>query len=153
MQNDFVYLNSTDVPAGRRRQPRILLIDDDPVFGKIMQRVAECAKVRLTFVATAEQLGSVDPSSFDVGILDYDLGSVTGVDVVRDFDRHKQLPIVLVSQAVRSPESDWPGSIRQFICKDKGPHKIIVAAVEALQVAHRHRSCRSLRRRASHPAT
>ncbi len=118
--------------------PRILLVDDDPVFGKIMGRVASCFDADLTFVKSIVELADSQLESFDVAILDYDLGSVTGVELTRYVDHHAPMPVVLVSRTPRRPDRGWSDSIHDFLLKDVGPFAIIDAAFEAFEIARLH---------------
>lgn len=122
--------------------PRILLVDDDVLYGKIMSRVASCFKAELTFVRSVEELGDRDLSSFDVAIIDYDLGSVTGVELTAYLDHHAPLPIVLVSATERRPDRRWSDSIHDFLLKDSGPFAALDAAFEAHEISRIHEQIR-----------
>lgn len=142
----FAHSSAAFVPSQVVMQPsvmpRILLVDDDPVYGKIMSRVAACFKAELTFVRSLTELSESDLSSFDVAILDYDLGAVTGVELTNYLDHHCPLPIVMVSATERHPDRRWSDSIHEFLLKDAGPFAAIDAAFEAHEIARIHEQIR-----------
>ena len=115
--------------------PRLLVVDDDPLFGKIMKRAAACFGAQLTFVQSVAALTDYDLKGNDVAIIDFDLDTFTGLELVRSFGANSSLPIVLVSAVVRHPDSHWSDSIYEFLVKDRGPLAIIDAAFEAHEIA------------------
>ncbi len=120
-------------------RPRILVVDDDPTFGRIMQRAAVYLEADLVFVQCLQDLDPNLLGSFDVAIVDYDLGSVTGLELARYLDHHVSVPIVLVSHAERTPNRQWSDSIHDFVHKSAGAHVIMDAAFEAHEIACIHR--------------
>ena len=116
--------------------------DDDPVFGRIMTRAAACFSAPLEFVQSVNALSDEYLEDFDVAVIDYDLGSVTGLELTRYVDERRPMPIVLVSGKVRVPERRWSDSIHDFVHKDNGPHAIMDAAFEAHEIACIHKSMR-----------
>src|SRR4051812_44850400 len=94
--------------------PRLLLIDDDPVFGKIMQRVARNLGAPLTYVQSVSKMPEVRADVFDVAIVDYDLGSVTGLELMACLENQGlSIPVVLVSEARRSYAAHWSDIIHE----------------------------------------
>ncbi len=66
----------------RKKLPRILVVDDEPVFGKIIAEAARRSGMEVTVCKSVEELAKCKDWRFDVAILDYDLGedgAVTGV--------------------------------------------------------------------------
>lgn len=125
-----------DVHARTNVLPRILLVDDDPSFGKIMKRVA--AKVGLlgpeiTICRTLEEFAALTDWKFDIVIMDYDLGAVTGFELTTYIEHFtkEQVPVLLVSQTNQERSRTWPRSIRGFVHKELGPLAILDAAIEA----------------------
>jgi CheY-like chemotaxis protein len=123
--------------------PRVLLVDDDPLFGKVMQRVAANLHVPLTYVRSLQDLGDPTKQRFDVALLDYDLGSVTGVELAEYFEHIAQpMPVILISETTRTKNRRWSESIRDFVHKGLGPFAIMDAAFEAHEVAQIHAKMR-----------
>jgi DNA-binding response OmpR family regulator len=120
-------------PQAEPRTPNVLLVDDDAVFGRILSRVAEQSRTRLTCCRSLDELGEKDWHDFDAAIVDFDLGTATGLEVIRQMEKFGSLPIILVSHGreVDIPISLWPHSIKGFIHKSLGPFAIMEAAVAA----------------------
>ncbi len=118
-----------------RVMPRILLVDDDPVFGRIMKRAAASFAARLAFVQSVDELTDEHLSDVDVAIIDFDLGAVTGLELARFVDDRVPMPVVLVSTTERRPDERWSESIHDFLVKESGPLAIMDAAFEAHEVA------------------
>ena len=122
--------------------PRILLIDDDPTYGLIMERVARQNAARLHHVCTPDQIPSAAEFGFDVLVVDYDLGSVTGYEMTSYLERHmaEEIPVILVSHSERNDTHSWPDTIREFVHKKLGPYAVLDAAFEAYEVDRLHRA-------------
>ena len=101
---------------------KIVLIDDDPGFNLIMTRVAEQMGVSLNTYESLEDLGMVSlMNSYDIAIVDYDLGTVNGLDVANYAKSFfKDLPIYLISNQERQPSPYWPENIVKFSSKRNG---------------------------------
>ncbi len=125
-------------------KPRILVVDDDPIFGKTMQRAAALKGVDLRHVKTLEEVGLVKVEDFDVILMDFALGAVTGLELTRYLEDQvgKQIPTILTSQTPRSVSRRWPSTIREFVHKDLGPFALLEACFEAFDVQLLHRRLR-----------
>ena len=115
------------------RAPRVLLIDDDPLFGVILFRVALAGKIALNHVVSP---GAVEADkireTYDFIITDYDLGNITGVQLIHSLEACNQaLPTILVSSYRGIPSPNLPQSILYSIHKCEGPQRILYAAVHA----------------------
>jgi CheY-like chemotaxis protein len=113
---------------------RILLVDDDPTFGVVMSRAAEQLRAHITYCKSLEEVKRVAGWNFDVAIVDYDLGSSTGVEVARFLQSHpKKIPVIIVSQSQRvdTPISDWPEVVKGFMQKGLGHFALLEAAFAA----------------------
>lgn len=113
--------------------PHVLLVDDDPVFGALMSRAAEQSRVNLTFCQNLEEVNRCRDWKFDVAIVDYELGSDTGIDITNQLEQVRSLPVILISQgkSVETPISRWPKSIKGFMDKKLGHFAILEAALAA----------------------
>jgi DNA-binding NtrC family response regulator len=114
--------------------PRILVLDDDPSFGRILIHIARQAEVSMAFFRSPDELqGKLGRWRFDAAVVDSDLGHTSGVDTVRYFERFlENLPVLLVSQSEIGlpPAAEWPASVRQFLFKSVGHQQILAAVVE-----------------------
>ena len=127
------------LPLGDMEAPRLLLVDDDPIFGKIMTRLAEQSRVNLTCCRSLDELGQKVWWNFHAGIIDYDLGTANGIELIQTMEKTLgTLPVILVSQgnAISVPISQWPTSIKAFIHKTLGHVAILEAALAAHDLAH-----------------
>lgn len=122
--------------------PRVLLIDDDPNFGKIMTRAAAVSGIKLQFCKSLDEFAKLQSREYDVIVLDYDLGAVTGCELARYLESMdpREIPVVLVSQTKMRGSNKWPGSIREFVHKGLGPFAILDAAFEAHDATCVHRA-------------
>ena len=104
------------------RRARVLLIDDDPLFGRIMQKHAARNGIDLTWMQEAGQLPADGPWHWDLCIMDYDLGAVTGPELVSWLGtRPGRCPFLLISHTERTDHRFWPRSIGGFEGKAVGP--------------------------------
>lgn len=103
-------------------QKHCVLIDDDPTYRLIMQRCAEVEGIKLDVFESLEEMGSVGLlKAYDVAIVDYDLGKMTGIEIGEYLTRLiKDVPMVLLSAKDRYPDQPWPESIKCFINKQEG---------------------------------
>ncbi|MDA9951414.1 response regulator [Oligoflexaceae bacterium] len=104
-------------------QKRVVLIDDDPIYLEIMRRYAELYSIALDVFSCLDDLGFVgNLRSYDLAIIDYDLGVVGGEDIATYVDAFlPDLPIILVSNSPRNPKLDrWPKSVKEFVLKEEG---------------------------------
>lgn len=64
--------------------PRILVVDDDPIFGKIINRSANELGANVTFCQSIREFGVLGQNweEYDVAIIDCDLGAINGCELV-----------------------------------------------------------------------
>lgn len=117
--------------AGR---PRILLVDDDVTFGKIMKKMADRLDLPLLYCSSVNELTSLRKSNYDIGIFDYDLGTVTGLQLSDIVERYLgRIPVLLVSSYGRIEPKKWPESVRGFVPKSRGFYAILSEACRVYQ--------------------
>jgi CheY-like chemotaxis protein len=119
--------------AKTKSAPSIVLVDDDPVFGKLMAMIALKQKLPFVFVnPEKESLQKLTELNFDIAILDYDLGKNTGLQLAQLLKRKgKTAPIVMVSASKFVDSTLWPKAVRSLVCKKVGPYAILVSALRA----------------------
>ena len=124
---------------------RLVLIDDDPAFARIMQEFARSRGVALDTYSSLADMGGIGRlRRYAAAIVDHDLGTtINGVEVAEYLPTmFAGLSMVLISSRTRTPEPGrpWPKSIARFVHKDLGPDAILDAAL----AARSHRSIRRL---------
>ena len=112
------------------KRPHIVLVDDDPLFIRLLQKVAEKQSLKLSVFSSPEEAYKILPDmDFDVGLFDYDLGRVTGLQLVNFLQREgRRIPILLVSHLGEIEKWRWPASIRKSVSKNAGPYSILAIA-------------------------
>lgn len=110
--------------------PRVLLIDDEETFGQLMSRVALKAKIPLKYFPRISEPSEIP--DFDVAVVDYDLGNVTGVQLARLFEHLGEVkPVILISESTDIRDKNWPHSVQKFMSKSEGPLSILLEALKA----------------------
>ncbi len=115
---------------------KFVLIDDDPLFGNIMVRVAKSRGADIDYFPSLLDMGSVGClGQYDAAIVDYDLGNMTGVEIAEYLKVFfGDIPMVLVSSRHRDimkPKS-WPDSVRCFVHKSAGYEAILSEALTCI---------------------
>jgi DNA-binding response OmpR family regulator len=134
-------LKTTTLPDATKLSPqqaqvwRLLLVDDDPIFAKIMQKTAAQFGLELRAVHNMKELSSLaDLTSFDVVLMDYNLDGIKGSTLSRYLSAFfPALPVVMVSTTStwwHQTGANWPLSVRKFVHKDRAPLEVLVEAVE-----------------------
>lgn len=110
--------------------PRILVVDDDPLFRRKILREAKKYNVPLTVCASPQELGRLDRRDFDVALIDHFLDEdVFGTDVASIMG---PTPVILMSTLPKhcvEDSGEWPTSIRRFVRKDKGFQALLETAI------------------------
>ena len=116
----------TDTP------PQVLVVDDDPIFGKIIKKIAQDVDVDLVVCETINDFARLKSYDFDVVIMDYDLGAVTGFELTSYLEKFTKevIPVILVSQTDQNNSHEWPITITKFVHKRQGPFAVFSAALE-----------------------
>lgn len=118
----------------RPARPRILLVDDDVTFGKIMKKMASKLDLPLHYVSSANELLHLSRQEFDVGIFDYDLGTITGVQLSDIVEKYLgKIPVLLVSSYGRIENKKWPRVVQGFVPKSQGFHAILAEACKMFE--------------------
>jgi CheY-like chemotaxis protein len=112
--------------------PRLVLIDDDPVYGAVIERWARLEGVDLDVFHSLDDLGFVGLlAQYDVAIVDYDLGEMNGKDVADYMTTlFGNKPMIMISGVDRSQElMDCPSCVKAFMKKSAGYEKILNMAL------------------------
>ena len=111
----------------------LLVIDDDPLFRKVIAVIGETRGIAVTACGTLQEIEAVAlPDVFDTAIIDYYLDGIRrdykGIMIAR---RLGQTPIILVSRRGQCliDNQVWPATVREFIDKSKGANVILDCAL------------------------
>lgn len=119
-----------------KQQPRILLIDDDKSFGKIMQKEGERVGVKLDYVPSLAKIH--DPKTlrqFDAIFVDYDLEDGTGFEVAEVLaSLAVNVPTIIVSSTDRPFQDELLKlpNIVAFVSKWMRPDEVMASAMQAI---------------------
>ncbi len=122
------------------------MIDDDPTFGKILHQIGVQSGVEVVVVNKVDAMNALPKEHFDVAVLDFDLGPVTGVEVATQLEKSgtvKYSILVSQSQDVGTPIGDWPKSIKGFVQKSLGHFAIFEIALAAVEASAMESSVQS----------
>jgi CheY-like chemotaxis protein len=128
--------------------PKILVIDDDPMFCYAFQRFA---RLRQVPVNTFDSFGDFEKErnwSYDMVIMDYDLGSLDGVEFAEYIeDTIGYVPTLMISSTDRQQDYDspWPEIIEGFSNKKKGLDNIFDDAIRTYAIGRMRRKDRFFR--------
>jgi CheY-like chemotaxis protein len=119
---------------------KVLLIDDDPTYRAIMRKCAEnISEVDLSAYGSLVEMGSVCClGKYDVIIVDFDLGLISGNDVATYLDSFfgSSIPMLLISSVNREPS--LKGTILEgarFSLKTTDHAQVIRDAVALIQTS------------------
>ncbi|MBC7532786.1 MAG: response regulator [Oligoflexus sp.] len=114
---------------------KILLVDDDPTFGKIMKRAAEVRGIALTFCSAIDEVAQHTHEKFDIALIDFNLGAVTGVEFSEYLSRYDfgDLNTIIISQRQQTISNEWPANARKFVHKNVGPQMILDVVCQAFE--------------------
>ena len=131
-----------DLVMTPKNPPRILVVDDDPTFGKLMERAASVKGIDMTYCKSVDDFNTLQSLNFDAVVMDYDMGeAMNGFDLTKQLEKKltKEIPVILVSQTERQDAKKWPQAIREFVHKKLGPAAILDATFEAHEISCIHR--------------
>ena len=124
---------NTAIPNGNPDPHRLLVVDDDPTFRKLVRGRAEQRNFTVIEAGSLAEVKSIaTPNLFDVAIVDYFIDDAkspaVGTEVAEELD---YTPTVLVSGSDDCVQTfpAWGPSIRRFCSKDWGVEKILNEAI------------------------
>ena len=130
-------LDELTLPATNPHSPRpmrFLVVDDDPSFGKIFQKIAKQSNISVIRCVSLSAPEILSGQRFDAAIVDYDLGmKENGCELAKKLEQVLgNIPIFLISQTDRRPETGlrWPHCIHGFLNKNVG-HQALFDAIHS----------------------
>jgi len=114
---------------------RLLIVDDDPMICRSLKAVAErCGFVAKCFSNVRHAYREVPQDQFDLAVVDYDLGRVSGTQFSRYLEKYGKLtPVLLISNSGPIDASKWTAQVVGSVGKLGGPTKIIGRAIDLLK--------------------
>lgn len=113
---------------------RLLLVDDDPLFGKILKQEAKKNNISVVVCISLDNPELLAGQTFDAAVVDYDLGNMTGPELGNYLVATLgKIPILLVSGKQR--ETVKEANIGGFVLKEAGYQAILEAALKLLPPA------------------
>ncbi len=104
----------------------MLLVDDEPVIGKVFGLKLGLAGYDWAFTTSgAEAIELVRTQSFDVMVLDVLLPDMTGVDVLTSVRRFSQIPTILFSARADIAEMARRCEADDYIAKPLDPEHLV----------------------------
>jgi len=132
-----------------RENPKILLVDDDPKFQKLMLHVLEKHGFEVTVCNDGiEAKETIDESAAELVISDYKMPNMDGVELLKALrEDGRDIPFILMT-AYGSIESTMAaiklGTV-EYLTKPFDPEEIVLAAQKALNMGHVNRELSELR--------
>ena len=126
-----------------RENPKILLVDDDPKFQKLMLHVLEKHGFEVTVCNDGiEAKETIDESAAELVISDYKMPNMDGVELLKALrEDGRDIPFILMT-AYGSIESTMAaiklGTV-EYLTKPFDPEEIVLAAQKALNMGHVNR--------------
>jgi len=111
---------------------RLLLVDDDPLFGKILKQEAKKNNISVVVCISLDNPELLAGQKFDAAVVDYDLGNMTGPELGNYLVATLgEIPILLISGKQREMAADG-AKIKGFVLKEAGYQAILEAALGLL---------------------
>jgi DNA-binding response OmpR family regulator len=114
--------------AWNRYGPRVLVIDDDPVFGHMLAGKAALRAMDVQYYPSLiEAVYATDLRAFDVFVIDRFMPEMDGVELAEYFRTfHEAVPVVVVSRAKGDGDAWWRHTgIRAYVAKRQGLDAIL----------------------------
>ena len=112
---------------------RLLVIDDDPVFGKLICKHGEQRGLNIDHFESLDQMGFfVKMKDYDIILIDFKLERLNGMEVaayIPSFFSNKKVYLISSSSLEDTLQKPLPSHISAFIHKDKGVDEILNRAV------------------------
>lgn len=107
--------------------PRIMLIDEDEIFGNKLLAAARRMNVPVEYKTNVAGIYKDPPHEPEIIILGYDLGRVNGVQLSEFLQNHAKadMIIVVVHGDLSKLQKRLPSAVRAIISKDAGAEHIL----------------------------
>jgi len=129
---------SGESTLSQERPNKIVVVDDDPVFGALLMAKAKSNGFDAKFYLSLMDMGSFARiKEYDLAIIDFYMDQIRGDEIAEYVDTFfKDVPVIIVSgedftDSERAKR--WPQTVRAFVPKMDGVDKILSTAKSVLQ--------------------
>lgn len=109
--------------------PRLLLIDDDLIFCKILERTAQTRGLSLSFETNPAKLHHKDLSLYEIVLCDFELPKVTGAQLSRVIHQMEPNKLFILVTSWLNPCPELRKQGLKVISKKAGPHAILTQSI------------------------
>lgn len=123
--------------------PKMLLIDDDPGFGRVMKRAAKQLRFQLDYWPTLRRRRASSQllENIDGLILDFELENISATQFLQFFGRYATtIPVIVVSSYEKLPLESFPQSVKAVFSKQRQPAEILRLAAHLFELASENAS-------------
>jgi len=127
-------LNEDLLMPNKRKLKKIVLIDCNKAFRKMMNLFAESRGIQLECFESVLIMGSICKfGDFDVAIVESETGTLSGIEVGEYLSSlFNKMPLILISSGLmpnQATRKGWPLSVRGYIHKNDGADAILDRAL------------------------
>jgi CheY-like chemotaxis protein len=119
----------------KRESPRVLLVDDDPIFCRRLARAAKQNHIPLSTCSSTQEMEAIRQySMYDVALIDYYLGDCTAPEIIPMFKG--KVPVILISEngSAGLADAPWPAPVKRFVSKSEGVQVILEEALRVINL-------------------
>ncbi|SMF36228.1 response regulator [Pseudobacteriovorax antillogorgiicola] len=123
--------------------PKIILVDDDPMFGAMMLKQAEKTGISLDYYDSLSSLGFISQlAEYDIIMVDYQMDHINGIEIAAYMPSFfDDKTVILVSAtAIEEQLEALPEYITAFIHKDHGHQALLEESLKVFADVHRKAS-------------
>ena len=119
----------------KRTVPWLLLVDDDPIFRRKIERTARQKHIQLTTCGSIQEMEVTrEYTQYDIALIDYYLGDTTASKVLPKFK--DKVPVIVISESasVEVAGAHWPPPVERFVSKSEGMEAILDEALKVINM-------------------
>jgi DNA-binding NarL/FixJ family response regulator len=129
-------------PSSDDKPAKIVLIDDDRMFGRILEKVAERRSIPLVACHPDDDPALLTKLDISLLLIDYDLGKLDGVALLKPLQmKMKPVPVIFISNSLR-PNLMFqavPSNVLGFVMKSEFHEQFLSSALALWQSRKKNR--------------
>lgn len=117
-------------------QPKIVLVDDDKMFGLIATKQASCMGVSLDYYKSLDDLGFISRlADYDIILADFLMDDISGLEIAAYMPVlfGKKTVFIISSSELNTTYPTLPDYVTAFLHKEQGIEEIIRKSIEIHQ--------------------